>query len=317
MAEHRYYMNPLAKFFLVLLRVAIGWHLCYEGMAKLWPEWGAKPFSAEMYLRTAGGPWRQQFRSLVDDFYGFEKLDLSTVKAGWEAMVNEIGAQSGFSAEQQAAAAELLKKRLAALEAHLESPATRQKIADYRKASEAWEAADRRETSHFEKLTHAESQRELDATRRELVGPVEAIASGLAADLDALRTENQKKLPARSWDVRKPTLDQINAISAYGLLILGGCLLLGLFSRLSALGAAALVMTFYLAHPPWPGELPNPLAEGSYLIVNKNLIEVVACLLLATTPSGVWAGLDAIVRGAFTRPWFGVGAQEVQPKGGV
>ena len=45
---------------------------------------------------------------------------------------------------------------------------------------------------------------------------------------------------------------------------------------------------------PW---LPlNPRAEGDYLFINKNLIELIALLTLATTQSGKWFGLDGFVQ---------------------
>jgi hypothetical protein len=37
------------------------------------------------------------------------------------------------------------------------------------------------------------------------------------------------------------------------------------------------------------------------LIVSKNLVEMLACLVLATTPSGHWIGLDALFFGAARR----------------
>ena len=33
------------------------------------------------------------------------------------------------------------------------------------------------------------------------------------------------------------------------------------------------------------------MAEGHYFIVNKNLVEMLACLVIATTPTGLWIGL--------------------------
>jgi len=57
----------------------------------------------------------------------------------------------------------------------------------------------------------------------------------------------------------------------------------------------------YLSMPPWPGLPPNPKTEGHYLIVSKNLIELIACMVIATTPSGHWIGLDALFFGAKRR----------------
>src|SRR5262249_36304451 len=83
---------------------------------------------------------------------------------------------------------------------------------------------------------------------------------------------------------------------AWGLTLIGACLLLGLFSRTACIAGALMVLSFYLAMPPWPGLLDNPKAEGHYLIINKNLIEMLALLTLATTASGKWAGLDGLFR---------------------
>jgi hypothetical protein len=58
---------------------------------------------------------------------------------------------------------------------------------------------------------------------------------------------------------------------------------------------------FYLSMPPWPGLPAAPMAEGHYLFVNKNLIEMLALLCLATTRSGCWAGLDGLLQ--FLNPW--------------
>ena len=55
-----------------------------------------------------------------------------------------------------------------------------------------------------------------------------------------------------------------------------------------------MLLMFYLAMPPWPGV---PLAPGPdhSLWINKNLIEVVALLVIASLPTGRWFGLDTLV----------------------
>ena len=46
----RYYPGFLAAFFIVLLRIAIGWHFLYEGCEKVQATLeGKEPFSAEIY----------------------------------------------------------------------------------------------------------------------------------------------------------------------------------------------------------------------------------------------------------------------------
>lgn len=96
-------------------------------------------------------------------------------------------------------------------------------------------------------------------------------------------------------------IDQVDKITIYALLILGGLLITGLFSRVAALAGACMLLSFYLAMPPWPGvigfqELPGP--EHSY-IVDKNLIEVFALLAIASLPTGRWFGIGHLFRGLF------------------
>ena len=86
----------------------------------------------------------------------------------------------------------------------------------------------------------------------------------------------------------------------------------GLFTRFSALSAAAFLAMIYLAMPPFPGLPPNPKAEGNYMIVSKNLVELLACLVIATTPSGHWVGFDALLFGARRRRRLAARAARVQ-----
>jgi len=92
-------------------------------------------------------------------------------------------------------------------------------------------------------------------------------------------------------------LDWINAVTMHGLIAVGACLLLGLFTPLAALGGAAYLAMFYLSMPPWPGLPQGPMSEGHYLFVNKNLIELIACLVLAKVPTAHWIGLDPFLFG--------------------
>ncbi|MCS7045367.1 MAG: hypothetical protein NZO58_03320 [Gemmataceae bacterium] len=102
--------------------------------------------------------------------------------------------------------------------------------------------------------------------------------------------------PISSWRL----LDWSDAIVKYGLVITGGCLLVGLLTRSACLAGAVLLLSFYLAMPPLPGWPENPRAEGHYLYINKNVIEMFALLALAAMPTGRWAGVDGFL--ALLRP---------------
>jgi uncharacterized membrane protein YphA (DoxX/SURF4 family) len=85
------------------------------------------------------------------------------------------------------------------------------------------------------------------------------------------------------------------------LLVTGGCLMLGLFTRTSCVLAALFLVVTYLLYPPFPWLPAPPNTEGNYLFVSKNLIELLALLCLATTRSGRWFGVDALLHWMFRR----------------
>ena len=87
----------------------------------------------------------------------------------------------------------------------------------------------------------------------------------------------------------------IDWTTRWGVFLVGVCLLLGLFSRTACLAGAGFLLMFYLSMPPLPGLPDNPRAEGTYLYINKNFIEMLALLTLATTASGRWVGLDGLL----------------------
>src|SRR5262249_35714537 len=118
--------------------------------------------------------------------------------------------------------------------------------------------------------------------------------------VDAVATPEQRKA-AGVWAAPRTSLDTVNQLTMYGLIAIGLCLIAGFLTPLAALSAAAFLALIYLSMPPWPGLPPNPKAEGHYLIVSKNLIELIACLVIATTSSGHWIGLDAVFFGSRRR----------------
>jgi thiosulfate dehydrogenase [quinone] large subunit len=81
-----------------------------------------------------------------------------------------------------------------------------------------------------------------------------------------------------------------------GLALVGLSLVLGLFTQLGCWGAAAFLAMFYLSAIPTSGA-PQPGAEGTYLLVNKNLIELAAVVLLLSFRTGRIAGLDLLLSG--------------------
>lgn len=71
----------------------------------------------------------------------------------------------------------------------------------------------------------------------------------------------------------------VDPLNMAGLILIGLGLFLGLFIRMSAISGVLLLMLYYFAYPPFGGDIFGG-AEGSLYIVNKNLIEALALLVI-------------------------------------
>jgi thiosulfate dehydrogenase [quinone] large subunit len=97
------------------------------------------------------------------------------------------------------------------------------------------------------------------------------------------------------WFARPEWMPYIDGGVAVALLVAGLLLMLGLLTQLGCWLALGLLMLFYVSAIPLSGQ-PQPRAEGTYLIVNKNLIEAVAVMVIMVFRTGTIAGLDALRR---------------------
>jgi len=80
----------------------------------------------------------------------------------------------------------------------------------------------------------------------------------------------------------------------FGLILIGLSLFLGIATRIAALAASALLFTFYISNPPFEINPVGYGVEGHYLIVNKNLIELITVLVLAIMPKSWFYSFDNI-----------------------
>jgi len=71
----------------------------------------------------------------------------------------------------------------------------------------------------------------------------------------------------------------IDPVNIAGLILIGLGLTLGLAIRLSSIAGIALLILYYFAHPPFGGSLMAG-AEGNLYLVNKNIVEALALVIL-------------------------------------
>jgi len=92
-----------------------------------------------------------------------------------------------------------------------------------------------------------------------------------------------------------------NYINIIGLTLVGLGLVLGSFSRIASIGGIVFLALYYLSHPPFIGAEYMMPTEGSYLWIDKNLIEIGALMVLIYFPTSHIIGLDRYISKLFKR----------------
>ncbi len=112
--------------------------------------------------------------------------------------------------------------------------------------------------------------------------------------------------PFFAWLASDSLITVIDYLNIYGLIAIGISLLVGIKVKWGCVGGILLLLFYYLAHPPFPG-LPQGPSEGSYWIVNKNLVEMAALFIIYLFPLTSVFGLESL----FTRK------KEIASKAGI
>ncbi len=90
-------------------------------------------------------------------------------------------------------------------------------------------------------------------------------------------------------------LNVVDFLNVWGLILIGAGLIVGLFTRTAIISGIVLLAFYFLSHPAIIGVSYAIPSEGSYLWVNKNLIELLALWVLLLFPTWKSVGLDRFV----------------------
>lgn len=278
--------------FMVLLRVAIGWHFLYEG---IWKVEHFNQFSSTPYLVASVGPFRDIFRGMVDDIDGLERLTVESIQQRVDDRYELLVEKYNLTDQQKASTAAVRDNMQQKAENLITSDDFQNNITAYKALLHQiriQEEAKGGPDYGTERLTFDNVKR--NQMRNNLLARVEKPLTDMQNyTLGQLNPEQLTAGPPPR--LQKSQTYAIDLMTIGGLLVVGTCLILGLFTRLAALGTLCFLAMFYFSMPPWPGLPESPVAEGHYLIVNKNLIEMIAVLMIATSRVGRWAGLDAYI----------------------
>lgn len=97
--------------------------------------------------------------------------------------------------------------------------------------------------------------------------------------------------PFFAWLASDSLISTIDFLNIAGLIAVGISLLIGIKVRWGCVAGILLLLMYYLAHPPF-SSLPQGPAEGSYWVVNKNLIEMVALYVIYQFPLIALFGIE-------------------------
>jgi len=276
---------------LVLLRVSVGWHFLYQGIWKL-----ENPnFTSEPFLRQAKGPFAEHFYEMIPDHDGRERLNPEATAKRWQALYERWLNFYGVDGDQQKAGEAMLRGRI---QQHEEFLAINElEIEEYLNELDRLaklKTKNSRGATDYQRKREWDLRKRLEAEVKPWLAEVDQIRDGLEADLASLLSDDQR---ARG-DFRDDSHSMASVDHSVTLsnIVIGGCLMLGLFTRLAAAGGAIFLLSIVMAQPELPWIYPPaPPSAGRALLVNKEFVEMIALVTLAAVPAGRWGGLDFFI----------------------
>lgn len=139
---------------------------------------------------------------------------------------------------------------------------------------------------------YAEIRSDLDKKRNQWIVEIEKIWDGLENDINGLAIEEQQSrgpvVLSRPYQPKSSRIEFINKFIPWFDMIVGGLLIVGLFSRLASLAGGLFLLTVILTQPFWlPGSAPTFYQS----------IELAGLVVIFATCAGRYGGLDGIISG--------------------
>ena len=284
---------------LVLLRVSIGWHFYSEGMDKYDKgNWSAAPFFA-----NAKGPFAEDYRQMVWDSEGVIRRDIEQSMLYMAIYRDQVANHYGFDEAQLAKAQDNYAEAVAQQEQVLID--NEQDLEEYDLGAERLKQLDSdpmRDGVSSLRGQRETIRKERQAKLKPTLASIDQVWKCYADAQNAIATSDQQR-DSGTIDFHKPlgmNTATIDRFVPYFDIAIGLCLLLGFFTPLAALAAAGFLLSVFLSqYPPSTG-------PGSS---NYQLIESMACLTLAGTGAGRFAGLDYFLH-LIVRKVYGVSHDE-------
>jgi uncharacterized membrane protein YphA (DoxX/SURF4 family) len=287
-------LGTLAIVALVALRIGTGWHFYSEGVAKL--ETG--DFSSEGFLSTSHGPLAGLFKGLVWDEDGAIRLGYNQANGTisekptaerWNDYRARAVKRYQLKKPQQQAAVRAMKRRVGQLKWYLET--NNEDIIHYFRQLERWRAQQRDASRRDVSTLRGQSEslaREISSSRRGWLATIEHLEADYQSDLAKLAVAGTKKAAAKPLKMKHPgrrfyDSRSVDRLLPYFDILVGVCLVVGLFSSTAAIAGACFLLSVVLTQ--FPG------AVGAAPVYYQ-AVEALGLCLLAALRAGQYAGLD-------------------------
>ena len=92
------------------------------------------------------------------------------------------------------------------------------------------------------------------------------------------------------------TMSVVDFVNQWALLLIGLGLIVGAFSRIASICGILLLLLYYLSHPAMLGANYAMPMEGSYLWIDKNIVEMAALFVVFMLPTSHIIGIDRFLK---------------------
>lgn len=272
---------------LVLLRVGVGWHFYKEGSEKV----QSGKFSSAGFFGNAKGPLAGFYKGLLRDPDGYARLNSEKTLEAWDAYRARVSRHFGFDEEQERAADDIYKRREEQLKFFFRERGEQMDVYFKSLDTKREDLKDpvRNEVASLKGQLGKKAVADYPPEPGPWFAQLEALWKAYEQDLNNLANDSQKK-SRRPLALPRPGttafgVDQIDKVLPYFDLLVGICLILGLFTRPAAIAGAIFLCSVIAAQ--WPG-------AADAAPVYPQLIETLALFTLAATGAGRYAGLDGL-----------------------
>ncbi len=268
---------------IVALRVGIGWHFYMEGATKV----RGNDFSSVGFLTAAKGPLADKFQELIWDYDGKLRLDEGRVLEIFKAGGEQAAKHFAFTDDQLKDLAKITKQYSEKLSEVYEE--AKDDIVKFEKSRDRIEKmADSNVYSVSSMRGQKEKvQSELLTSVKPTMVRVEAIWDQYEQRLNSIANKTQRA-SVGPYVLAKPgegtlTTDAVDKIIPIFDMVVGILLIIGLLTPVASIAAALFLLSVVLSQMPgYPGAAPTYFQA----------VEALACLVLAGTDAGRYAGLD-------------------------